>query len=89
VQLDAMAVLVEPLAAEFVQRVTRPIVDHEKDFPAAISANELPQKLKKSASVKFGSKSIAEACVVECDRTEDVRGLSFSERVYSRLLPDS
>jgi hypothetical protein len=41
------------------------VVDDQEDLPTAASPNELLKKFEKCAAVELGSKSIAEASVLE------------------------
>jgi len=88
-QLDSAEIFFEPLPSDLVEGVARAIVDDEEDLATSASPNELLQKFEKRAAVELGSKAIAEAPVLERDRSEDVSGLALSECIYSRLLSDS
>lgn len=88
-QLDAIAIRVQPFLAFLVERVRRAIVDDDEYFAPSVATHELLEELQERAAVEVLGESIAEACVVERDGAVHMRRLSLAECIYSRLVSDS
>ena len=88
-QLDSMPVGPQPIATVLVEGVTGSVVHDDENLSRRISRYELLQEAQKRASVEVLRESIAEAGVVERDRTVHMRRLALAECVYSRLLSNS
>ena len=89
VQLDAMSVFGEPLLARGRKVVTWGVVNDEEDLAPSVLADEALEERPKGIAVEHVSKPVREPRIVESYRCEQVRSLSLTVRVDSRLATDA
>jgi hypothetical protein len=84
--LNAAPVVREPLFAGSVEIVTWAVVDNQKYLPALVLPGQLLQEKQEALCVEDLCKAICEASVVESDSAKDMRRLSLTVCVDSRLM---
>jgi hypothetical protein len=77
----------EPLLAVFFEVVARPVIDDEKDFPRSILRDEVFEENQERLPVENVRELIRESGF-EAYCAENVRRLSCSEGVNTRLIPN-
>jgi hypothetical protein len=84
-----VGVVVEPLFTVIVKVVAGSVVDNEEYLPGRMLSDEVLQESEERPPVEDIGELIRKPRLIETDRTEDVRGLARSERVYPWLVSDS
>jgi hypothetical protein len=89
VQLDPMAVLVEPTLTVGREPVAGAVIDDEKDLATKVSTDELLQEQQEGLAVEDRREHVCQSRLVERHRAVDVRGLAQAVRVDAGLHADS
>ena len=88
-QLDAVAILGQPLLSFLLEVVAGAVVDDQEDLASA-TGNDLLQEVEEREAVEDGCEAVVKlGLLLDGDHAEDVRGLAQTERIYAGLAANS
>jgi hypothetical protein len=88
-KLDSMAVLGKPGFAFVIEPVAGSVVDDQEDLPSRVTAHEVQQEVVERGAVEDVRELVGEFGSIEAERTKDVRGLSQTVGINTRLDADA
>ena len=88
-QLDAVLVLMEPVATGCIEPMAGTVIEDNEDLATAIATHEQLQKDMERVSVEDRRELIGESSVIERDCAVNMSRLSEAECVHSRLNADA